>query len=70
MEFSKKYLEIINNDLKGLNLTRITNLEDFHEKQYLDSIMPFNLSKTLDLNETIHLDIGFGGRVSLFAPVV
>ena len=61
MNFSKKYLEIINGDLKGLNLTRITDEEEFHQKQYLDSIMPFRLSKLLTLNDNIHLDIGFGG---------
>ena len=43
MNFSKKYLDIINGDPSGLNLTRITDVEEFHEKQYLDSIMPFRI---------------------------
>jgi len=61
MEFSKKYLEIINGEFKGLNLTLITDVEEFHQKQYLDSVMPFRLSEVLNLGDNIHLDIGFGG---------
>ena len=61
MDFTKDYLDIIKNDLSGLNLTRITEPKEFHEKQYLDSIIPFKVSGVLNLKESLHLDIGFGG---------
>ncbi len=63
IEFSKKYLELVSGEFEGLNLTRITDLKDFHLKQVEDAIRSLDCklfhvelfkSKTL-------LDVGFGG---------
>lgn len=62
--FSEKYLEILNNELAGLNLTRITEPEEFHRKQYVDSILPLEESKYFKKyieEKKFLLDIGFGG---------
>ena len=61
MNFSEDYLSILRSDLKGLNLTRITELSEFHEKQFIDSIKPFLLSSNLCLEGTVLVDVGFGG---------
>jgi 16S rRNA (guanine527-N7)-methyltransferase len=66
--FSKSYLDILNSDFSGLNLTRINNIEDFWNKQILDSILPVVNSNTF-LNSIIKtkkvIDIGFGGGFPL-----
>ena len=61
MNFTNQYLKIIKTDLNGLNLTRIVDPKEFHEKQFLDSVMPFKLSTKVSLDDNIHVDIGFGG---------
>jgi len=61
MDFTESYLSIINNELKGLNLTRITDPVEFNEKQFIDSVLPFRLSKKLSLQNKLLVDIGFGG---------
>ena len=63
-EFAKKYLEILEGPLAGINLTRILNFDDFYHKQILDSVLPFELSdifkKSLKNSELV-IDVGFGG---------
>lgn len=67
-EFAKKYLEIINTQYKGLNLTRILDPEEFYNKQVVDSIKPLEesqvFSRALD-QAGILVDIGFGGGFPL-----
>ena len=62
-EFSDAYLDILNNELKGLNLTRILDPQEFYEKQILDSLYPFE--KITELESIIMTkacpDVGFGG---------
>lgn len=67
-DFCDKYLKILETDLSGLNLTRITDPEEFYQKQYLDSILPFKDSvyfKNIIDNTKTHLDVGFGGGFPL-----
>lgn len=68
IDFSEKYFEILNNELKGLNLTAINDFEDFHIKQIVDSLLPLEHSETfkqsLDKNKII-VDVGFGGGFPL-----
>jgi 16S rRNA (guanine527-N7)-methyltransferase len=67
-EFAKKYLEIINTQFKGLNLTRILDPEEFYYKQVLDSVKPLEesqiFSKALETSKLL-VDIGFGGGFPL-----
>ncbi len=67
-EFCEKYLEQINGPFAGINLTRINTPEEFHAKQYVDSISPItdvpSLKKIYE-NTKIHVDIGFGGGFPL-----
>ena len=66
--FAENYLALLNGELKGLNLTRIINPEEFFVKQILDSIMPLKLCKqfkrSLDSNLPL-IDVGFGGGFPL-----
>lgn len=63
-EFSKQYFDILNNELKGLNLTAINDFEEFHVKQIIDSILPLensaNFRKDIE-DKKILVDVGFGG---------
>lgn len=67
-KYSDDYLEILTGELKGLNLTRILDSEEFYHKQILDSVNPYLVCpsvKTLfDQAENI-IDIGFGGGFPL-----
>ncbi len=66
--FSQKYLEFLNTELKGLNLTRITDPEEFHNKQILDSIVPLNevaIFKEKIEKAGVVVDVGFGGGFPL-----
>ena len=67
-EFSKKYLSILKNELKGINLTRILDEDEFYYKQVLDSTLPLENSSFI-LNELskrkILVDVGFGGGFPL-----
>ncbi len=67
-EFCEKYLMVLETDLKGLNLTRITSFDEFYQKQYLDSVIPFremsSIKEFLE-GDPVHLDIGFGGGFPL-----
>jgi 16S rRNA (guanine527-N7)-methyltransferase len=63
-DFSNKYLELLTNEFKGINLTRIESPEEFYNKQILDSILPLEKSKTFanEIHKTgILVDVGFGG---------
>lgn len=67
-DFAKKYLDVLEGPLAGINLTRILNFDDFYNKQILDSVLPFELSETfqesLKSSEMI-IDVGFGGGFPL-----
>lgn len=66
--FAESYFELLNGKYAGINLTRITEPEDFWNKQILDSIEPFNQSKIFreSINESdVHVDVGFGGGFPL-----
>ena len=63
-KFSEKYFELLNNEYKGINLTRITDFNDFLNKQIIDSIKPIEISEVFknSLNSNNRLiDVGFGG---------
>lgn len=63
-EFAKKYLEILNGPLKGLNLTRVTEYNEFFQKQIIDSIIPHTecaIFQDLINDVDIVIDVGFGG---------
>ena len=65
-DFAKKYLDIIETNFSGLNLTRINNFDDFYQKQVLDSIIPFQNKELTqeqfkDMEKQIIVDVGFGG---------
>ena len=63
-KFSKDYFDLLNNEYKGINLTRITDFNDFLNKQIIDSVKPLELSSVFQksLNENKRLiDVGFGG---------
>ena len=67
-EFCTKYLDLLNGEYSGINLTRINSYDDFYNKQYRDSIIPFEESKILEKvykNIKIHIDVGFGGGFPL-----
>lgn len=63
-DFSKKYLDFLTGPLAGINLTRITDEEEFYFKQIFDSIVPLEhcprFKKTLDERKLL-VDVGFGG---------
>lgn len=63
-EFAKKYLDILNGELKGLNLTRVNCFDDFYQKQIIDSVLPSTESeifKDIIGHHEVILDVGFGG---------
>lgn len=67
-EFCEKYLELINGEYSTINLTRIDSYEDFYNKQYVDSLLPFEkipFLVELYKKTNIHIDIGFGGGFPL-----
>jgi 16S rRNA (guanine527-N7)-methyltransferase len=64
LDFSIRYLQILNTKLKGLNLTKILEPDEFYQKQILDSILPYQESKyfqsSVEKNKIL-VDVGFGG---------
>lgn len=67
-KFAESYLQILQNDFSGLNLTRITNFEDFYHKQIIDSLLPAIHSKKFNKLITqrgLVIDVGFGGGFPL-----
>lgn len=67
-KFTPQYLELVKGELASLNLTRILDEEEFHQKQYLDSLLPFNKIKKfkelIDEHEVV-VDLGCGGGFPL-----
>jgi 16S rRNA (guanine527-N7)-methyltransferase len=63
-DFAKRYLKVLEGPLKGINLTRILNEDDFYNKQIFDSVHPLEIShifkKALE-ESSIVIDVGFGG---------
>lgn len=63
-DFTKKYYDLLTGEFAGINLTRITDYDEFYNKQILDSIEPLKQSnafaKSLDKNGIL-VDVGFGG---------
>jgi 16S rRNA (guanine527-N7)-methyltransferase len=66
--FTETYLDLLKEHFTGLNLTRITEKEDFHNLQYIDSIAPFKeipeLAEMMKKTQ-YYVDIGFGGGFPL-----
>lgn len=63
-EFIDSYLNLLNTDFQGLNLTRISDYDEFRVKQYEDSVLPLEKSKFFKkhlIEMGVLLDIGFGG---------
>ncbi|MEX0798162.1 MAG: RsmG family class I SAM-dependent methyltransferase [Bacteriovoracaceae bacterium] len=63
-QFAREYFDLLVGEYKGINLTRITNFDEFYNKQILDSIEPLNQSRQFKasiLSTGLFLDIGFGG---------
>ncbi len=68
MNFCKSYLDQVTGPFAGINLTRILNEDEFRQKQYEDSIIPFDevaKLKKIYSKTKIHLDVGFGGGFPL-----
>lgn len=64
LDFSIRYLNILQTKLKGLNLTNILDPDEFYHKQILDSINPYlqsELFKEHVLKRKVVVDVGFGG---------
>lgn len=64
LDFSVRYLHILQTQLAGLNLTKILDQDEFYHKQILDSILPYQESKLFQeqVKKTgIVVDVGFGG---------
>jgi 16S rRNA (guanine527-N7)-methyltransferase len=63
-KFSKEYYDLLVDDYKGINLTRITDYKEFYNKQIIDSVKPLKESKSFQnslMNTKVLLDVGFGG---------
>lgn len=63
-DFSNQYLKLLLEDYKTINLTRISDSNEFYHKQILDSVYP--LEKSSIFKNSIEkygvvIDIGFGG---------
>jgi len=64
LDFSIRYLNVLNTKLKGLNLTTILDPDEFYHKQILDSINPYLQSESFQKDvkkRGIVVDVGFGG---------
>lgn len=64
LDFSIRYLNVLQTKLKGLNLTRILDADEFYHKQILDSINPYlqsELFKEHVQKRKVVVDVGFGG---------
>ena len=67
-EFCEKYLHILDTEFKGLNLTRITDPEEFYNKQVVDSLLPLESSEIFMRalkDKGLLVDVGFGGGFPL-----
>lgn len=64
LDFSIRYLHVLNTKLAGLNLTKILEPDEFYNKQILDSINPYlqsELFKASVARYGVVVDVGFGG---------
>lgn len=64
LDFSIRYLHVLNTKLAGLNLTKILDPDEFYHKQILDSINPYlqsELFKEHVAKRGVVVDVGFGG---------
>lgn len=64
MKFVEEYYRLLTEDYSGINLTRITDFEEFKIKQIDDSVEPYKQSKKFQdsLSTTGRMvDVGFGG---------
>lgn len=67
-DFADELLTLLTGKFAGLNLTRISEPQEFYEKQVLDSIAAYEQSKTFSdciQKHKLHIDIGFGGGFPL-----
>lgn len=67
-DFSENLLGLLTGKFAGLNLTRITDPQEFYEKQILDSTVAIDqcavYARSLK-KHSCHIDIGFGGGFPL-----
>lgn len=64
LDFSIRYLNVLQTKLAGLNLTNILDPDEFYQKQIMDSINPYLQSELFkeSIQETrLVVDVGFGG---------
>lgn len=63
LEFSKQYLEILNSDFSGLNLTAYKSLEEIHLLQTEDALKAASISPIFSklIKDNPIVDVGFGG---------
>lgn len=64
LDFSIRYLHVLNTKLAGLNLTNILDPDEFYHKQILDSINPYLQSEFFQsevAKTKLVVDVGFGG---------
>ena len=67
-QFSENYRKLLFEDFGTLNLTRISDPEEFYEKQIIDSVYPLEHYPEFkkDFEQTkLHIDVGFGGGFPL-----
>ena len=67
-DFSSRYYKLLTDDYAGINLTRITDFEEFQLKQIEDSILPLKISNIFNTDimaADIVIDVGFGGGFPL-----
>ena len=63
-KFSRQYFDLLTGEYSGINLTRINEYSDFHNKQIIDSLAPYKESTVYKeyVDKTdYNVDIGFGG---------
>lgn len=63
-EFAKKYYDLLLGEYAGINLTRITDYNEFLNKQIIDSIGPVEQSEVFSRSlkqNGVMVDVGFGG---------
>lgn len=67
-DFSEAYRQLLFGDFATLNLTRISEPEEFYEKQIVDSVYPIeefpSFKEELE-SKRLHVDVGFGGGFPL-----
>jgi 16S rRNA (guanine527-N7)-methyltransferase len=64
LDFSIRYLHVLQTKLAGLNLTKILDQDEFYHKQILDSINPYLQSELFQSqvkSKGLVVDVGFGG---------